>query len=238
MQRTLLPSFVFIAFAPLTAHVVAADDTKPTAKSQRSEVISFLRNHVLGKTLLSPSSTFRIDGGKVEVVSEEQMAISGLVESPEGFAFEVTSVSKAMTYDIDKAGQRTMPGHDYSGVRVYRYEVKEMRCTKALAGFTRLLSATGKDKDPIGQFSSIRVSMDDDKLLIKESTVDYVDFIATKGLFKPGALDLFSHFSLDKGKLRLEQSMDLFDVDPVTLKRSPAKDKLPTDVFKETDNSK
>ncbi|MFL5331421.1 MAG: hypothetical protein ACJ8C4_21235 [Gemmataceae bacterium] len=234
MRRAILRSCLFATVMLLPGAIMAADDVQPNAKSQRPEVMAFLRSHVVGKTLLSPSSTFRIDGGKVEVVSEEQMTISGLVETPEGFTFDVTSVSKAMTYDLDKDGKRTLPGHDYSGVRVYRSEVKEMRSTKALAGFTRLISTTAKDKDPTGQFSSIRLSMDGGKLLIKESTVDYVDFIATKGLFKPGALDLFSRFSLDNGKLRLEQSMDLFDVDPVSLKRTPAKDKLPTDVFKES----
>ncbi len=207
-------------------------------KSQRTQVIEFLRKHVIDKALSSPPSTFLIDGGKVEVNSEEQATYTGLIETPEGFIFDLTSVSKATLYDMGADGKRASPGRDWGGVRVYRFEVKELRSTKALAGFCRLVSTTAKGKDPTGNFTSVRLSISDGRLQLIESTVDYVDFISTKGSFKPGGLDTTSRFSLSAGKLRLEQELALFDVDPMTLKRTPAKDKLPIEVLTESDPRK
>jgi len=206
---------------------------RPTTKeSQRPAIVEFLRKTVVGKTLASAPSTFKIDEGKVEVTSEEQVTMTNLIESPEGFQYDMTSVSKAATYDIGADGKRTF-AHDYSGVRTYRFEFKERRCSHELTGFGRLIVATDKGKDPVGEFSSVRISMDGGKLVIKESTVGYVDFIAAKGLFKPGAYNQVSRISLDGMKVRLEQDMDLFDVDTATLKWSPAKDKMATEVYQE-----
>ncbi len=207
-------------------------------KSQRTQVVEFLRKHAIDKSLSSPASTFLIDGGKVEVNSEEQATYTGLIETPEGFMFDLTSVSKATLYDMGADGKRASAGRDWGGVRVYRFEMKELRSTKALAGFCRLISTTAKGKDPTGNFTSVRLSMSDGRLQLIESTVDYVDFISTKGSFKPGGLDTTSRFTVSAGKLRLEQELALFDVDPVTLKRTPAKDKLPIEVFQESDARK
>ncbi len=208
------------------------------APSQRALAIEFFRKNIVGRTVASPSSTFLIDGGKVQIVSEEQSTITGFVETPEGFVFDLTSVSKATGQDVGPAGKPTGPVRDYSGVRVYRYEVKELRCSKSLLGFGRLVSTTAKGKDPTGQYTSVRIKVADGKLILSESTPDYVDFISTNGTFKPGGLDTVSRYSLYNGKLRLEQDMTLYDVDPETLKRTLAKDKLPTDVFNESDGAK
>jgi hypothetical protein len=213
---------------------VRADETKDAGKtSLRSQVVRFLREHAVGKSLATSPVTFKIDGGKVEVAGEEQISLSNLVETTEGFKCDLTSVSKTSSFDLGPDGKRSAPGRDWSGVTVVRYEVKELRSTKALVGFSRTVSTTVKDFDMTGTASGVRVDFRDGQLTLKESGVLYGDMLAADGAFKPGTFEGTSRLSLEGGKLRWDADGVAFDVDPETLKRTPSKDKLPTITYRE-----
>jgi hypothetical protein len=216
-----------------------ADEPKAAEKaSRRAQVVEFLRKHAVGKTLATSPLTFKLDDAKVEVAGEDQISLSNLVETPEGFKFDLTSVSKVSSYDLDPDGKRSSPGRDWSGVTVVRYELKELRSTGALIGLARLVSSTVKDFDVTGVAAGVQVAFREDQLTLKESGVLYGDQLAAKGEFKPGSSEGTTRLSLKEGKLRLDSDNAAFDVDPETLKRTPSKDKLPTITYMEIERSR
>ncbi len=210
-----------------------ASETKANELSERAQVIKFLKEHVIGKTLATAPVTFKIDDGKIEVTGEDHTSFSNFAETPEGYLFDVISVSKVTSFDLDTSGKRVSPGRDWSGVTVYRYEIAERRSTKRLIGLARVISTTIKDVDITGNFAAVQMTIQDGQLVFKESGVLYSDFLAAGGKFKPGTWEGTSRYSLDGGKLQCQADSVGFDIDPETLKRTPSKDKMPTFISKE-----
>jgi hypothetical protein len=209
--------------------LIARDEKKVEAKagpSERDQVVAFLKKNVIGKTMAMPKTTFKFDDKKIEVVGEEQDTFQNLVETADGFSYDVTAVVKSMVYDINEEGKRVGPGRDFSGAGVSRAEIAERASTKKLTGIGRTLSTTVKGPSPEGIVTLIKdVRVVDGKLLLSATLPGYEDFPASKGTFKPASFDEKSTLSVVDGKLRFEDDITFFDVDPDTLQRTPAKDK-------------
>jgi hypothetical protein len=219
---------------------VSAGETKDEAKDQasdRAQVIKFLKEHVIGKTVATPKTTFKLDDNKMEGDYQDLTTFNNFAETAQGFSFDVTVVSQETRYDLDKDGKRISPGRDYGGTEVYRYEVCERTSTKKLTGTARPLSSTIKAPSREGTAILVTgVKVAGGKLAWSETLPGYADFIAPKGKYKPCTWDSKYTFSVVEGKLRMEyEETKRYDVDPDTLKRTPTNDKLPLFVAKETD---
>jgi hypothetical protein len=219
---------------------VAADDKTDDAKgeaSDRAQVIKFLKDHVIGKTVATPKTTFRLDDGKMEGDYQDLTTFTNFAETAQGFSFDVTVLSKETRYDLDKDGKRLSPGRDYSGTEVYRYEICERVNTQKLTGTARPLASTIKAPSREGTAILVTgVKVADGKLAWSETLPGYADLIAPKGKYKPGSWDSKYTFSVVDGKLWAEyEETKRYDVDPDTLQRTPTKDKLPLFVAKEHD---
>jgi hypothetical protein len=112
--------------------------------SDRVEVLRFLKEHVMGRTVATPKTVFKVDGNKLEGEYEDLTTFNNLGETEHGFSFDVTTVSKDTRYDLDKDGKRILPGRDLSGTEVFRYEFGERISTKKLTGTGRMISRTTK----------------------------------------------------------------------------------------------
>ena len=86
-------------------------------KCDRTEVVKFLREAVLGRTLAVQKMSFQWDGGKAEAEFESQTVYHDLAETAYGFSFEVTGVSTGRLYDLDKDGHRIQPGRPWQARR-------------------------------------------------------------------------------------------------------------------------
>jgi hypothetical protein len=225
-----------LACAAVYAPVCLAADDKKDEAGDRARVLKFLKEHVIGRTVVTPKTTFKVDDGKLEGEYEDLTSYTNLVETEQGFAFDVTTVSKDTRYDLDKDGKRTLPGRDLSGTEVFRYEFCERASTKKLTGTARLLSRTtkGASYEAVAILVS-GVKVADGKLTWNETLPGYVDLTASKGKFKPGSWDSKSTMSVEKGKLVTEYETKRYDVDPETLKRTPTKDQIPLFTAKERD---
>jgi hypothetical protein len=223
---------ILLAFAALGA----AADESPAEAGDRAAVMKFLKDHVVGKTVVSPRTAGKRDAGRMESDYEDQTTFGNFAETPQGFRFDVTTVSKETRYELGKDGKRVLPGRDMSGVEVYRYELCERASTKRLTGTARLLTMTTKVPSREGAALLVtRVTVKDGKLSFNETLPGYLDLVASKGKYKPGSWDSKTTLSLAGGKLRMEYEVTNFDVDPDTLKRTPTKDKLPPFVAKEVE---
>ena len=233
-------SITLLACVALSGAAALAGDQKKRAgksdASDRAQVMKFLKEHVIGKTVATPKRTDKWDDKKMEVVYEDQTTFNNFTETAKGFSFDMTTVGKATIYDLDKDGKRVLPGRDFSGVVVARYELCERASTKKLTGIARTLSMTVKVPSQEGTVSLVTgVRLADGKLSWQETGPGYLDMLAAKGKYKPGTFDARIMFALVGGKLQTESDLTSFDVDPDTLKRTPTKDKLPPFVSKEID---
>src|SRR5262245_53066047 len=95
----------------------------PARASDRTDVVKFLKDHVIGKTLVTPSIVSKANDGKLEETYEDQSTFGNFVETESGFQFDLTVKAKSVIYDLDKDGKRILPGKDQSGVTVFRYEI-------------------------------------------------------------------------------------------------------------------
>lgn len=236
MQRLMIS---VLAGAALAAIGLRAEEKKGDGKfdgSERAQVMKFLKENVLGRTLATPKTTYKWDDNKMEGDYQDQVMYNNFTETTEGFAFDVTSVNKSTVYDLDRQGQRVQPGRDFSGTFVLRYEICERTSTKQLTGIARPIAMTIKAPSPEGTVTLVTgMKVADGKLTWNETLPGYADFAAAKGQYKPGTWSANMSISLVDGKVRIEADQTNFDVDPVTLQRTPAKEKLPILVTKEID---
>jgi len=229
-------TIILLAGAAVTAPICLAADENKDQPSDRAQVIKFLKEHVNGRTVVTPKTTFKVDGNKLEGEYEDLTTFNNLVETEKGFAFDVTTVSKETRYDLDKDGKRTLPGRDVSGTEVFRYAFCERASTKKLTGTARMVSRTTKGSSyEAAAILVTGVKVADGKLTWNETLPGYIDLMASKGTFVPGSFDSKYTFSVVKDKLVSEYETKRYDVDPDTLKRTPTKDQIPLFVAKERD---
>jgi hypothetical protein len=238
MRATIIAVLAYAALSVLVE--VSADEGKEKAKDEagdRAQVTKFFKDHVLGKTVVTPKTTFQLDDKKMEGDYQDLTTYNNFAETAQGFSFDLTVVSKEMRYDLDKDGKRIVPGRDYGGTEVYRYEICERASTKKLTGTARPVSSTINAPSREGTVILVTgVKIGDGKLVWNETLPGYADFIAPKGKYKPCTWDSKYTLSVVEGKLWVEyQETNRYDVDPDTLKRTPTKDKLPLFVAKESD---
>jgi hypothetical protein len=219
--------------------LLAAEGPKATPKgaaSDRAQVTKFLKERVIGKTVVTAKRTDKWDEGKIEIDYQDQTTFNNLTGTAEGFSFDVTTVSKMTSYDLDMGGKRVGAGRDFSGTFVARYELCERASTKKLTGTARVLSMTIKMPSQEGLMVLVTgLKVGDGKLVWNETVPGYQDMIAAKGKYKPGTADGKFTFSVGEWKLRTEYEVVNYDVDPETLKRTPTKDKLPPFVAREVE---
>jgi hypothetical protein len=212
--------------------LLGADEKKAEPKpeaSDRAAVTTYLKKHVLGKTVATPKTTFKWDDNKVEGDVEDQTTYNNFSETAEGLCFDMVTVSKITHFDLDAEGKRVPPGRGFSGTTVLRYELCERASTKKLTGAARFLSTTVKGPSTEGMAVLVTgVKVADGKLSWDETLPGYGDVPAAKGKYRARSFDGKYTFAVVDGKLRVEYDQTNFDVDPDTLKRTPTKEKLPS----------
>jgi hypothetical protein len=202
--------------------------------SECSQVVKFLKDHVIGKTVVAAPVTTRIDQGRTEGVYEDQTFFSNLVEKAQGFSFDLTVIFRGTLYQVDKGGQRGQPEGSLNAVRVYRYEMTERQSSGKLVGFARFISSTNAQPDPVsGTVFLARMGLEGGALAVHETQAGYADVAVAGGTFKSVASDAKYRYAVEDGKLVVQLQQATFDVDPETLKRTPTQDKFPTQVSKE-----
>ena len=78
----------------------------------KSEIIQFLRENIIGKTLLT-SVAYKLENGCLEGVYNDKMTFSNLVITENGFKFNMTTVTQELIYNLDDKGVRTTIAKDY-----------------------------------------------------------------------------------------------------------------------------
>jgi hypothetical protein len=207
----------FAVLALFLVQPIRAESPPPT--SERSQVVSFLKANVIGKTL-ELKVLSKIDRGNVEVEFHRKTTFSNLMESEKGFRFDEIASIRQTNFDLDVNGKRVGEGRRVDRTVVVHWEVGERLSTGKLVGFGTF--AVNTAVSPEGEFSTLTMGMEGDKLVMLRSTGMYSDFFTAGGRFKPGAADTRIEMAVVKGKLERTARETPYDVDPKTMKRTPA----------------
>ena len=107
----------------------------------KNEIIQFLRENIIGKTLLT-GAVYKLENGNLEGVYSDKMTFSNLVTTENGFKFNMTTVTQELVYNLDDKGARTTIAKDYTGTSVFCYELAMRKSTKQITGYMRCVSTT------------------------------------------------------------------------------------------------
>lgn len=200
----------------------------------KDEIIQFLHDHIIGKMLLTDDVVYQLENGTLEGVYSDRMMFSDLVETGNGFKFNMTTVTQELVYNLDEKGMRTTIAKDYTGTSVFCYELALRKSTKQLTGYMRCVSTTVQNQTMEAVVCGISgVTFDGKELKWQENQLLYRDSPAGEDTYKPVAFDSQVRFYLDNGKTVFEYLPTLWDVNADTLEKSLSKDDYPTYISKE-----
>lgn len=200
----------------------------------KNEIIQFLEQNIIGKTLLTDKVVYKLDNGKLEGVYSDKMMFSDLVRTRNGFKFNMTTVTQELVYELDEKGAKASVAKDYTGTSVFCYELAMRKSTRQLTGYMHCVSSTVENQTMEAVVCGIfDVSFDGKELKWQESQLLYRDNPIEKNLYKPIAFDSKARLYLDSGKVVFEYLPMLWDIDPNTLEKKLSKDDYPPYISKE-----
>jgi hypothetical protein len=199
--------------------------------SERHHVLEFLKSHVIGKSVIAPAVSTHNDNGKLTIAWEEDAVFSNLVETTQGFSFDMITLARGTRY---LPGKELIAEGTMNTVRVIRYDMTERLSSGHLIGYSRFISSTNNQPDPFaGTIFLVRMWLSDGILHVDENHVGYADRVAADGSFRSIATDGKYTYSIEHNQLVLTYSQQTFEVDPKTLHRTPTKDEFPMQISRE-----
>jgi hypothetical protein len=204
-------------------------------RNEPTAVRDFIRQNLIGRTVSAEPVSARTDDGQTETTYVDQTFFSNLVWRQNGFDFDLTAITIGRRYGLDSEGRRTALAGSMDAVRVFRYEMTGRVSTGKLLGFSRCISSTNEQFDPLaGACFMVQTGLQDDGLVITERQIGYSDFPAPGGGRKPQALDSrFRYVTDNRGGLTVELDQEIFDVDPTSFERRPSGDRVPMQLSRE-----
>ncbi len=200
----------------------------------KDEIIQFIRQNIIGKTLFTDEVVYKLENGTLEGVYSDKMMFSDWVQTENGFKFNMTTVTRELVYNLDGKGMRTTIAKDYTGTSVFRYELAFRKSTNQLTGYMRCISTTVQHQTMEAVVCGISgVTFDGKELKWQEKQLLYRDNPVEADKYKSVAFDSKVRFYLDNGKAVFEYLPTLWEVDPDTLERSLSKDDYPPYISRE-----
>ena len=191
-----------------------------------------MKENIIGRNLFTEDVVYKLENGKLEGVYSDRMIFSDLVQTENGFKFNMTTITHELIYNVDNKDNRTTVAKDYTGTSVFCYELAMRKSTGQLTGYMRCISTTVKNQTMEAVVCGIfDVNFDGKELKWQENQLLYRDSPIGDGNYKPAAFDAKVRFHLDKGKAVFEYLPTLWDVNPDTLVKSLSKDDYPISIL-------
>lgn len=77
-------------------------------KTDKGDVINFLKNNVIGRSLKTDEIVYEIEEGKLEGVYSDEMFFSNLSLTESGLQFDMTTITREKIYFIDANKDRVV----------------------------------------------------------------------------------------------------------------------------------
>lgn len=200
----------------------------------KEQIITYLKENVLGKVLRTDDIRYNLDNGKLEDIYSDRMMFSDLQYSENGLQFNMTTIAEEKVYALNDKGERTETRKDYTGTSVFHYELAKRKSTGEITGYMRMISTTtaAPEMDAVVQVV-YDVRLENNELKWKEQQPLYRDMPSPEGKFHPVAFDAEVRFYMENGKLRFEYIPFYYHVTPGVMERELSEDKLPFFTSKE-----
>jgi len=179
----------------------------------------FIKQNMIGKQLHAETNR-KIDQGKVATDFSVTITYANWSERPNGFEFDVISDVKQTMYDLDKNGEKILPGISKDRIAVNRCLISKIKSTGQLLGIVIPVSNSLIKESAAGP-TSLQLGMQDGKLVMKTASIFHGDRFAAGNQVKPGASERTNVLEVKDGKLHSTSRTQSFDVDPTTLARTP-----------------
>lgn len=222
----LIPTPVSAAGNPKA--IVAQSTATPL--TERDQIYDWIQANLVGKTI-SLSSTTKIDEGRIEAEFSAKRTFTNLQKTTQGLTLDNFTIIEQTNYDLDDNGQRMGDPRNKNRVNLSRWFIKQKKSSGKVIGYSTGISSTSSD--PTGSASQLSMKLESSRLILNTSTVGYSDFFAQGGQYKPGASATTSVYEVVNGKLRLETTSKVFNVDPETGERT-ATGETRTLIYEET----
>lgn len=86
-------------------------------------IILFLKENIIGRNLFTEDVVYKLENGKLEGVYSDRMIFSDLMQTENGFKFNMTTITHELIYNVDNKDNRTTVAKDYTGTSVFCYEL-------------------------------------------------------------------------------------------------------------------
>lgn len=203
-------------------------------EASQKQIVDFLERNLIGRTVTSQPVITRTAQGGIESTYIDQNFYSNLVQTPDGFSFDITFLAMGRRFGLNAQGKREDLAGTLDAIRVYRYEMTERPSTGRVLGFARFISSTNTESDPVaGTCFMVRMSLEGEDLIVYDTQIGYSDFIGHGGALKPVASDGIYRYTQRDGRLLVRFQQSTFAVDPDTLERTPTSDVFPAQISEE-----
>lgn len=69
-------------------------------------IILFLKENIIGRNLFTEDVVYKLENGKLEGVYSDRMIFSDLVQTENGFKFNMTTITHELIYNVDNKRQQ------------------------------------------------------------------------------------------------------------------------------------
>lgn len=194
---------------------------------------TFLRPHVMGKTLYTAPLSYSLEGGLLEGEYSDQMSFTNLLASPTGMRFDLLVVSQERIHVMDGSERKSLC-KDFSGASHFHYELARRRSSGRITDFMRYVAASF-DAVPAEAMASAVIDMRLEKGEVRwsEKEMIYRDQPGADGGFRPVAFEASCRFYLEDGKACYEYDGVYLDVDPEDMSRKASDAAYPKFIARE-----
>ena len=70
-------------------------------------IILFLKENIIGRNLFTEDVVYKLENGKLEGVYSDRMIFSDLMQTENGFKFNMTTITHELIYNVDNKDNRT-----------------------------------------------------------------------------------------------------------------------------------
>ncbi len=188
----------------------------------------FLRQHIIGRQLITDELIYSLENGQLEGVYSDRMVFSRLVRSDRGLGFDLSVVSKEKIYAKNADGGRGELRKNFSSSSVFRYELALRHSTGEITGHMRFLTASLPNVPAEAMASLVKnVRLVDNALVWQEREIIYRDQPAADGGYCPVAFEADCRVFHRDGKAVYEYNGVCMDVNPENWERTPSASVFP-----------
>lgn len=187
------------------------------------EIIQFTEQFVNGKTLLTKPIVCPLKNPLRQCAYTDQISFCNFKHSNTEFELDMFILSNEYIDTPNSTGNFSEFGKVRSRASLFRLSFAFRKCSGAITGMLRLISASGSEIPAVAVPSVLYdVFFENGTFSFKEDQALYRDQQITQTTYRPIAFSAEHRIFLKSGKLCYHYGGRFFDVDPVVFSRSPS----------------